>query len=979
MKYNQDFKDFEWMLEAPEVVGQDPEEQYYGDLTVLNTDRTILGTVGKEALKKIAKDAIDLLDSSVAIYEKNGDYAMGIFTSGWCRMMDSASRKLCGNCSNKKALESGKWICHESCWNLSKRALETGKVVDESCEGGINIYAIPIVSENQTIGVLNIGYGNPPEDEGTLQVLSKKYNIDLEELKKKAQDYKKRPKYIEEIAKKRIHTSSEMIGLFYKYRKEEQMLRETRRDYNLAIKATELGTWHWNIQTNESTINHYWAKMLGYTKEELEPHTFETLKKMIHPDDLNMCLEQINKHLSGKNERYECQFRIKHKKGHWIWVQDKGKLFEKTPDGKPLIMYGTHQDITKTKEASEQLERFFSLNLDLLCIADVEGHLLKINKAWETTLGYTIEELENQNFLDFVHPDDVESTLKAISKLNAQIIVTSFLNRYRAKDGTYRYFEWYSQPYGKLIYAAARDVTERIKNQKALQQSEEKYRLMIKNSPVGIFNFDKDGVLTEVNDSFVQIIGSSRKALIGLNMLKLPDKALVYAVKQALNGQQGYYDDEYHAVTSEKKVHVRGLFTSIKDVENNFVIGIGIIEDITEQKKAEKALIKAKEEAQEANRAKSDFLASMSHEIRTPINGVIGFSDLLKSTPLNDTQKEYNNIVLSSAKSLLGIINDILDFSKIEAGKLELNLEKTDLYETIDSALSLLNYKALEKNIDLMQSISRNVPKYVEADPIRLRQILLNLLSNAVKFTDKGEVELVIRKVSEKPHSNLVHLYFAVKDTGIGIKEENIQKISQPFNQGDSINTNKFEGTGLGLAITKTLLGKMGSQLAIESTFGKGSTFSFELELKYYVSKPKEVSIVNEKTETEKKDTDSDTTGKKILIVEDNKINMQYLETVLKAEKRNLTILNAFDGETALDLFKEEQLDAILMDIQLPKMNGYEVTKQIRLRNKEIPIIAITARALKGEKEKCQDVGMTDYFPKPITITTIKTIIEKYL
>ncbi|MFW6262682.1 MAG: PAS domain S-box protein [Thermotogota bacterium] len=851
---NQNLKDLEWMLNVPEGEKKDPEDQFYGDLTLLNTDRTLLDTVGKETLKKIAKDSIDLLDSSVAVYEKNGDYAMGIFTSGWCRKMDATSRKLCGDCSNKQALESGKWICHDSCWDCSKRALESGEIVDESCDGGINLYAIPIIAEGQTIGVLSVGYGNPPEDEKSLRELSEKYNISLEELRKNAHDYQKRPKYIEEIAKKRMRTSAELIALIYQNKKDEEAL----------------------------------------------------------------------------------------------------------------------------EEASKQLERFFSLNLDLLCIADTEGYFVKVNKAWETTLGYPVEQLENRKFLDFVHPDDVESTLGAMSQLKEQKNVLKFINRYHTKDGTYRYLEWYAKPYGKLIYSAAHDITQKIYDDEALRESEEKYRLMFKNSPVGIFNFDKNGVLLDVNDSFVRIIGSSREVLIGLNMLNLPDKMFVHAVKRALNGQQGYYNDEYHAVTSGKSLHVRGVFSSIEDNEGNFVVGIGIIEDISEQKKTEQALIKAKEEAQAANRAKSDFLASMSHEIRTPINGVIGFSELLEATPLNATQREYNDIVQHSAKSLLTIINDILDFSKIEAGKLELQPEKTNLYEIIDSALNLLNYKAAEKGIELIQSGSKNVPKSVYVDPIRLRQILLNLLSNAVKFTEEGEVELKVRKNDEDTQKKVVRLLFAVTDTGIGIPEENIQKILEPFNQGNNTVTQKFVGTGLGLAITKSLLAKMGSQLTIESTVGVGSTFSFELALKYPKPDTKEGISVDKKTVSVERHP-SETSNKKVLIVEDNKINMQYIETVLKAEYKNLTIINAHDGESAIELFVQEHPDLILLDIQLPKMNGYEVTGRIKQIDKHVPIIAITAKAFKGEKEKCLKVGMTDYFPKPITISTIKTIIKKYL
>src|SRR6056297_198168 len=293
MKYNQDLKKYEWMLETPEKNPQIPEEQYYGDLTQLNTDRSLLDTVGKETLKKIALDAIDLLDTSVAIYEKNGDYAMGIFASGWCRKMEATSRKLCGKCSNKEALGSGQWICHESCWDYSKRALESGEIVDESCEGGINLYAIPIIADNETIGVLSVGYGNPPEDEETLRELSEKYNIPVEELQENSKAYKKRPKYIEEIAKKRMRTSAELIALLYKSQKGEKMLQETQTIYDLAIEGTELGTWHWNVQTGKITINEYWAKMGGYTKEELQTTTIETLQKLAHPEDLKTCTKHL--------------------------------------------------------------------------------------------------------------------------------------------------------------------------------------------------------------------------------------------------------------------------------------------------------------------------------------------------------------------------------------------------------------------------------------------------------------------------------------------------------------------------------------------------------------------------------------------------------------------------------------------------------------------------------------------------------------
>ena len=243
-----------------------------------------------------------------------------------------------------------------------------------------------------------------------------------------------------------------------------------------------LATWEWNVQTGETRFNSYWAKIIGYSLEEISPVSIETWVRFAHPDDLNNSNELLQKHFARETEFYSCESRMKHKNGSWVWIRDTGRVVEWTADGQPLMMFGVHVDITAEKQRSEQLERFFSVNLDLLCIADTSGNFLKVNKAWEDILGYSVEELMEQRFLDFVHPDDIETTLLQMQKLADQDAVLNFVNRYRCKDGSYRYIEWRSHPYGTTIYAAARDITEHVETEKRIRE------ISIRDPLTGIFN-----------------------------------------------------------------------------------------------------------------------------------------------------------------------------------------------------------------------------------------------------------------------------------------------------------------------------------------------------------------------------------------------------------------------------------------------------------------------------------------------------------
>jgi PAS domain S-box-containing protein len=500
-----------------------------------------------------------------------------------------------------------------------------------------------------------------------------------------------------------------------------------------------------------------------------------------------------------------------------------------------------------------------------------------------------------------------------------------------------------------------------------------------------VFLLDMNLATTYISPSIERMLGftpEERMAQKAGDQLTLNSQKLVFEVLAAeLEREKEKSTDPDRAQTLDLEYyhkdgsikHLATYIRGVRDGEGNLTGFYGSHHDITEAKKSEEQLLLAREVAEAANRAKSVFLANMSHEIRTPMSGVLGMTELLLETPLTDRQRGYAEKIRTSGKSLLAVLNDILDFSKIEAGKLILENIPFSLEEVIGNVVNIFGPQAAEKGIELHSAIDPGLPAALLGDPQRLTQLISNLTGNAVKFTPAGEIRLaamVRRRTAEG-----VDLEISVRDTGIGIEEEELPRLFTAFSQADASTTRRFGGTGLGLAICRQLLELMGGTLRAESTPGKGSVFTVMISLPI-------APEAREKDMPRRPGTPrARFTGVRALVAEDHEINREIMTELLRQVGIDTDI--AKNGREAVEMVRTRGYDIVFMDIQMPEMDGFTATREIRKLGREgidrLPILAMTAHALTGDRQKSLDAGMSDHLTKPIDRDELGAALRRWL
>lgn len=723
-----------------------------------------------------------------------------------------------------------------------------------------------------------------------------------------------------------------------------------------------------------TSVNSGVTALLGYSEEQLLGQPF---CNYLHEEDQEQYDRRMGALQRGEIPYFECAFKLLDRLGQPLSLLLRVTRIAEPSTGALLFYTLRLTELYQQKSAAGSvLDNYDLYRLiidqirDIVYVATPDGLCRYCSPSVYEVLGYQPEQLMGRDLSVFIHPDDLGKARApgGGGSESLQLRTCHAKGHYIWIEYTLRVLE---ERGGRSVIAVGRDITERKAVEQKLQESVERYTSLKKYNHDAVISLGLEGNIINGNEKASELTGYSIPELTALNVSVIVGAEHLNDIIDHSPANQ--WGEQNINRIRHKDGHLVEVLTSIAPIviNGNRVGFYIIVKDITEQKK----LMIAKEAAEQTNRAKSDFLAMMSHEIRTPMNGVIGMTDLLvEMSEPGSLQREYLEIIRQSGDTLLSIINDILDFSKIEAGKTILHEERFDLRLSIASVMNVLSYKAELKGLNLGTKVDDEVPNDLVGDADRLKQVLLNLVGNAVKFTYTGGVALDVR-VAGRGNGSIV-LEFSVSDTGIGIPEALEDRLFEPFYQLDHFMNRRHEGTGLGLAITKKLVELMGGKITLRRDREPGVTFVFTA---VFPMEEHASTAESEGAASPAASTSIESRPLRILVAEDNQINQVVLKRML--EKRGHHVELAGDGTAVMQRIAYESFDLIFMDVQMPRLNGLETTRMIRASlpaEKHPVIIAVTANALKGDREQCLAAGMDEYISKPVTNEAVTEVIRQF-
>lgn len=720
--------------------------------------------------------------------------------------------------------------------------------------------------------------------------------------------------------------------------------------------------------------------MLGYKPEELVGNGG---LDYVHPEDLERVRNYIFSCMMGSRVE-PVSYRFRQKDGFYTWLETSLQ-FTGSSNGVTREMVSVTRDITERKhyemklqESQNRYRSLFEYNPSGIGAMDLNGEFLSVNASFRYLSGYEQDSLLLANFLDVLDPDEQEEArerLQIAAGGKAQSFESSMIHRSgHAVEVSVIFVPIFVGGNVVGVFFIASDITERKRHVEQIEKLSYEHALILNSVSEGIFGIGLQGDTMFINPAAAEMFGyrtedwqgsaiaSEQPAWFSDKLYLGGERTLMQALKEEGTGEEteGVF---WRRDGSSFLVKYRMSPLYDNGERKGAVI---VFRDVTE----EKEIVRAKEVAEQADRAKSEFMAIMSHELRTPMNGILGMAELLAVTELNEEQRGYTDIISQSGEALLHILNELLDFSKIEAGMMELDMQLSDLPGILHGVCALFSSAALDKGLKLECGLEPDVPEAVVTDGARLRQILVNLISNAVKFTERGSVELKVEVASSAGEGPCV-LRFSVKDTGIGIPEENRELLFQSFSQLDPSINRKYGGTGLGLAISKKLVELLGGAIGVESEEGQGSEFYFTLpvtvqEPDAWPDEPKEKAETGEAGASPSSVNETGRYGPlSILVAEDHPVNRMLLQTLLR--KRGYKPDLAVSGRECVEAVRRRKYDLVFMDVQMPEMDGLEASREIRRMVGSDPIIiAVTAFAGRGDREMCLRAGMDDFLAKPI-------------